>query len=157
MQFPIDNILIVPSKNDFMNEIGAFVTVYTQIPRSNLNSSLIPNTSQHLSPVYVLILINISHVVSHGSACPACFSDCPTSWCKWLQWWKSHLYRYRKHIASFLCIFALMTKDANQQRQVVEFHVLTMCISALLSLWFFHLNGSVVVLTDCGILLIDSI
>ena len=37
MQFPIDTILIVPSKNDFMNEIGAFVTVYTQIPTSNLN------------------------------------------------------------------------------------------------------------------------
>ena len=37
MQFPIDNILIVPSKNDFMNEIGVFVTVYTQIPTSNLN------------------------------------------------------------------------------------------------------------------------
>ena len=38
MQFPIDNILIVPSKNDFMNEIGAFVTVYTQIPTSNLKT-----------------------------------------------------------------------------------------------------------------------
>ena len=36
MQFPINNILIVPSKNHFMNEIGDFVTVYTQIPRSNL-------------------------------------------------------------------------------------------------------------------------
>ena len=36
MQFPIDNILIVPSKNHFMNEIGDFVTVYTQIPTSNL-------------------------------------------------------------------------------------------------------------------------
>ena len=40
MQFPIVNILIVPSKNYFMNEIGAFVTVYTQIPRSNLNQSV---------------------------------------------------------------------------------------------------------------------
>ena len=36
MQFPIVNILIVPTKNDFMNGIGAFVTVYTQIPTSNL-------------------------------------------------------------------------------------------------------------------------
>ena len=32
MQIPIDNILIVSSKKDFMNEIGVFVTVYTQIP-----------------------------------------------------------------------------------------------------------------------------
>ena len=41
MQFPIDNILIVPFKNDFMNEIGALVTVYTQIPTSNLNTLLV--------------------------------------------------------------------------------------------------------------------
>ena len=39
MQFPTVNILIVPTKNDFMNEIGAFVTVYTQIPTSNLKST----------------------------------------------------------------------------------------------------------------------
>ena len=32
MQYPIDNILIVPSKQDFMNEIGVIVTVYTQTP-----------------------------------------------------------------------------------------------------------------------------
>ena len=44
MQFPIDNILIVPSKNHFMNEIGDFVTVYTQIPRSNLNAQFMSNT-----------------------------------------------------------------------------------------------------------------
>ena len=37
MQFPIVNILIVPTKNDFINEIGAFATVYTQIPTNNLN------------------------------------------------------------------------------------------------------------------------
>ena len=42
MQFPIVNILIVPSKNYFMNEFGAFVTVYTQIPRSNLNMLMQP-------------------------------------------------------------------------------------------------------------------
>ena len=40
MQFTIDNILIVPSKNDFMNEIGAFVTVYThKYPQVILNLS----------------------------------------------------------------------------------------------------------------------
>ena len=36
MQFSIVNILIVPTKNYFKNEIGAFVTVYIQIPISNL-------------------------------------------------------------------------------------------------------------------------
>ena len=48
-QFSIDNILIVPSKNDFMNEIEAFVTVYTQIPTSNLNLCQTKHFEQNLS------------------------------------------------------------------------------------------------------------
>ena len=52
MQFPIVNILIVPSKNYFVNEIGAFVTVYTQIPTSNLKVDLLKNTYGYINSIW---------------------------------------------------------------------------------------------------------
>ena len=63
MQFPIDNILIVPSKNQFMNEIGDFVTVYTQIPRSTRGNpkvrGLTYTRNRHTAKTYHILLYNI--------------------------------------------------------------------------------------------------
>ena len=68
MQFLIVNILIVPSKNYFMNEIGAFVTVYTQIPTSNLNANTIylctvEYESARFTSVYIIVLAFVKAMV----------------------------------------------------------------------------------------------